>query len=228
MPQTNAWEKEYKNSQLLHFHPEPQKDTLRFLKYLKKEHDFRLDGKTVLDLGSGTGRNANHMASLGAAATGIEISPTAILIAEEAAREKGVRVKYIRQSMGESYPFPDASFDLIIDVVSSNSLTEKERGTYLEEASRVLKPGGFMFVKALALDGDKNAKTLLQDSPGPEKDTYIMKELGLTERVFRREDLLSLYGKYFTVLDLEKKESYPCMNGKSYKRQFWLLALQKT
>ncbi len=227
MPQMKAWDNEYKQSKLLHFHPEPQKDTLKFLKYLKKEQRWRPDGKTVLDAGCGTGRNANHIADMGGTVTGIDISPTAITIAKEAAQEKKVYATYYVMDMGQELIFPDASFDLALDVTSSNSLTETERAAYLKEMHRVLKPGGFMFVKALCKDGDANAKALLEKSAGKEKDTYIMKELGLTERVFTRADLLDTYEPFFTVLQLEKKESYTNMNGRSYKRQFWLLYLRK-
>lgn len=227
MPQGKVWEQEYRKTKLLKFHPEPQKDTLRFLKFLRRKQDVDLEGKRVLDLGSGTGRNANYMAKNGAIVTGIEISPTAVGIAKVEATQLLVSVTYYTKSFGETFGFPDNTFDIIIDVTSSNSLNESERDIYLSEAYRTLKPGGFLFVKALCKDGDKNAKELIKKNPGREKDTYIMKELGLTERVFTREDFTALYGKYFTILSLEKKESYSKMNSRSYKRNFLLGYLQK-
>lgn len=227
MPQGKAWEQEYRKTKLLKFHPEPQKDTLRFLKFLRRKHDVDLEEKRVLDLGSGTGRNANYIAKNGAIVTGIEISPTAVSIAKAEAADLLVSVTYLTKSFGEKFTFPDNTFDIIIDVTSSNSLNESEREIYLSEINRTLKPGGHLFVKALCKDGDKNAKELIKKGPGREKDTYIMKELGLTERVFTREDFTTLYGTYFTVLSLEKKESYSKMNNRSYKRNFWLGYFQK-
>jgi SAM-dependent methyltransferase len=206
MPQGKTWEQEYRNSKLLHFHPEPQKDTLRFLKFLRKEHNFDIENKKVLDLGSGTGRNANYIAEQGAHVTGIEISPTAVAIAKGEARKLRVQVEYITDSFGKKFSFEDNTFDLIIDVTSSNSLDEAERKIYLSEVYRTLKPGGYVFVKTLCKDGDKNAKELIKKSPGKEKDTYYMKELGLTERVFTREDFIGLYTPLFTLLSLDKKE----------------------
>lgn len=227
MPQGKTWEKEYRNSKLLHFHPEPQKDTLRFLKFLRKEQRFAIENKKVLDLGSGTGRNANYIAEQGAHVTGIEISPTAVAIAKGEARKLRVQVEYITDSFGKKFPFEDNTFDLIIDVTSSNSLDELERKIYLSEVYRTLKPGGYLFIKTLCKDGDKNAKELIKKSPGREKDTYYMKELGLTERVFTREDFVSLYTPLFTLLSLDKKESYTTMNNRQYKRNFWLGYFQK-
>ncbi len=138
-----------------------------------------------------------------------------------------VKVNYLVKSFGEAFPFPNDTFDLIIDVTSSNSLNESEREIYLTEMNRTLKPGGYLFVKALCKEGDKNAKELIKKSPGREKDTYYMKELGLTERVFDREDFTHMYGNYFKLLSLDKKESYSKMNSRSYKRHFWLGYFQK-
>jgi len=227
MPQQATWEKEYKNSKLLHFHPEPQKDTVRFFKWLKKEHSDTLEDKQVLDLGSGTGRNANYCAEKGATVTGIEISKTAILIAKQEAKKLGVNVRYIQNSFGEPFAIPDNSIDIVLDVMSSNSLNEKERAIYIAEINRALKPGGFLFVKILSKEGDQNAKKLLKLSPGKEKDTYLMKELGLVERVFSRDDLISTYTPFFDILCLQRKESYTHMNNRKYKRQSWLLYGQK-
>jgi ubiquinone/menaquinone biosynthesis C-methylase UbiE len=112
-------------------------------------------------------------------------------------------------------------------VTSSNSLSEAERDIYLIETHRVLKPGGYFFVKALCKDGDGNAKTLLRKFPGREKDTYVMPDMGVVERIWSKEDFVATYEKYFTILHLEKKTSYSRMNDRSYKRNFWIAYLKK-
>jgi hypothetical protein len=90
-----------------------------------------------------------------------------------------------------------------------------------------MKPGGYMFVRALCKDGNKNVKNLLKDSPGKEYDTYIIKEIGLTERVFSREDFIKTYEQYFKILSLTKKTNYSTFNNRIYKRDYWLVYLQK-
>jgi SAM-dependent methyltransferase len=112
-------------------------------------------------------------------------------------------------------------------VTSSNSLDEKGRATYISEVSRVLRPGGYFFVRALAKDGNKNVKNLLKTNPGREYDTYIMPEIGLTERVFSREDFIKMYGQFFKILNLEKKTSYSTFNDRIYKRDYWLAYMKK-
>ncbi|MBT3419215.1 MAG: class I SAM-dependent methyltransferase [Candidatus Magasanikbacteria bacterium] len=230
MAQTAVWEKEYNDKKLLAFHHEPQKDTLRFIKYLKKTHKVQLDGKTILDLGSGTGRNGNYMAKKGGTVHGIEISQTAIKIANEQAHKLCVekQASYYFRSFGEPLSFEDNTFDIVIDVTSSNSLNEKERETYIKEVQRVLKPQGFFFLKTLCKDGDKNAKNLLKMHPGKEVNTYIMPDINLVERVFSESDIISLYGNHFEILKKEKKTTYSKINNQPYKRNFWIVYMQKS
>jgi ubiquinone/menaquinone biosynthesis C-methylase UbiE len=180
-----------------------------------------------LDLGSGAGRNSFYLAEMGANVTGLEISKTAIEISEQNAKEAGLDIKYIKQSIGEKFPVEDSSIDILLDVTSSNSLTEAEREVYLSEANRVLKSNGYFFVKALCLEGDENAKFLLKNNPGTEKDTYTMPGLGVTERVWTREDFVKTYEKYFKIVSMERKTSYPRMNGRVYKRNYWIAYLTK-
>jgi SAM-dependent methyltransferase len=234
MAQEQVWEREYQNSKLVTKDDKPQSDTLDFLKYLKREKGVNLAGLRALDLGSGTGRNSNYLALEGAVVTGIEISGTALLIAATRARELGLigagvdsNIEYIKGNIGEILQFENEEFDLIIDVTSSNSLNESERERYLEESNRVLKSGGNFFVKTLCKDGDHNAKNLLKLSPGKEYDTYIMPEIGLTERVWSREDFTKYYSRYFVIEKLEKKTNYSRFNGRSYKRNFWLAYMSK-
>jgi SAM-dependent methyltransferase len=219
MTQQHIWDREYKKQHLMTNGDKPQQDTLDFLKFLKREQKVQIEGKSIIDLGCGTGRNSNYLAELGATVTGIEISQTALKLAHE--RNPGT-VTYLHHSMGEVLPFADASFDIALDVTSSNSLTEAEREIYIKELHRVLKPGAFFFFKGLCKDGDHNAKNLLKMSPGKEYDTYIMPEIGLTERVWSKEDFIKYYSPFFNIISLEKKTNYSKFNNQSYKRNFWL------
>ncbi len=227
--QENVWEKEYRNPQLVTKEAEPQPVVLNFLKFLKKKEKFVAENVAILDLGCGTGRNSNFLAekNAGNSVVGMEISATALKLARERATELGlINVEYIKQSIGEEFPFEDARFDIALDVTASNSLSEGEREIFLKETHRTLKPGGYFFVRALCKDGDDNAKELIKRNPGPEKDTYVMPDLGLTERVFSKEDFVATYSPYFTILQLEKVSHYPRINGRLYKRNFWLAYLK--
>lgn len=229
MSQEKVWDAEYKNPKLVSGTLEPQLDFKHFIKYWRKSTKQDLADACVLDLGSGIGKHALFLAERGAQVVGMEISGTAIQKARAATRERGYEplVTYQKQSVGAAYPFPDAHFDLVIDVLTSNSLRAGERDVYVQESARVLKPGGWMFVKILCLDGDANARALLEKFPAAESGMYRMPGLGLEEHVFTEQEFKNFYGKFFAIKKLEKKSSYTSFEGKSYKRNFWLGYLQK-
>jgi hypothetical protein len=57
--------------------------------------------------------------------------------------------------------------------------------------------------------------------------------VGLTERVFSREDFIEEYANStpatsFELLHLEKETHYTKFNGRSYKRNFWVAYLRKS
>lgn len=229
MAQKKAWDEEYKKQRLVSLGDQPQKFLTYAFRWHKKHVKKDYPEWTVLDLGAGVGKNSNHLAKLGAKVEALEISKRALDIAKERAGKLGVdnNVNYHLKSIGEVFPFEDEKFDLIIDITSSNSLNEKEREIYLKECFRVLKPGGILFVRALCKDGDKNAKNLVKQFPGAEKDTYILPKVNITERVFTREDFVSLYSKYFNMLKLDKTLSYTPFDGQSYKRAFFFAIFEK-
>lgn len=225
--QGKSWEREYRKPKLMTGEDKPQSDVLHFFKYLKKVEKYKIEGRNVLDLGSGTGRNSNYLSEMGNSVIGIEISSTALKTANNRAKMANLEVDYRLGDIGAPYDVADDSIDIILDITSSNSLDEKGRAIYLKEMHRVLKNGGYIFVRALCKDGNTNVKNLLKNSPGKEYDTYYIKEMDLTERVFSRKDIIDMYSKYFKILKLEKKTSYPKMDGRIYKRDYWLMYLKK-
>ena len=225
----SAWEKEYQKPLLVTKKEGPQNFIVQFLKYLKKEKDLPMSDLRVLDLGCGTGRNSNYLAERGNLVFGLDLAANALKLASERAEKAGLseQTKYLRQSIGDKLPFEDNSFDLILDITASNSIKSSEREVYLKESSRVLKPGGFMILRTLCKDGDQNAKKLLETNPGGELDTYFLKDLGITERVFSEVDLKNLYGRYFYFDKLVKDVGYPQIKGITYKRKYWLAIMIK-
>lgn len=223
--QEHIWEKEYRDPKLVSLSNVPAQCVKDFARFLRKERSLELSNLNILDLGCGNAKNSFYISEQGLnnKIVGVEISETALKYAKELAPEG----EYIKQSIGKTLPFSDSSFDIVLDVTSSNSLGESEREIYLKEIQRLLKPGGYLFVRTLCKDGDKNAQNLLKEFGGKEKDTYIMPDLGLTERVFSREDLLSTYASFGTPLYLDKETHYTKFNNQSYKRNFWVGAWQK-
>jgi SAM-dependent methyltransferase len=218
--QEHIWEKEYRKPQLVTLSTEPAQSFKDFVRFLRRDQKLELSNLNILDLGCGNTKNSFYLSEQGVnnKIVGIDISETALKYARELAPEG----HFIKQSIGVALPFPDTSFDIILDVTSSNSLSESEREVYLKEIQRLLKPNGFLFIRALCKDGDKNAQNLIKEFPGKEKDTYVMPDFGLTERVFSKDDLVAMYSHLGEMLYLEKETHYTKFNGRSYKRNFWV------
>lgn len=249
--QADIWEKEYRQPKLVTGSNEPQTSVKDFLRWVRRDMARPLENLNVLDLGCGNGKNALYIADLDPtnSVIGVDVSETALAAARDATKELAKSATtpaidkqtiFLKQSIGEPLrplsTFPDNGFDIILDVTSSNSLNEAERSIYLHEVHRVLKPKGFFFVRALCKDGDTNAQNLLKMNPGPEKDTYILPDVGLTERVFSREDFIQTYSPastsptdhpLFNIISLEKETHYTKFSGRSYKRNFWVAYLEK-
>ena len=223
------WNREYKARRFMSGE-KPQKSVLHFAKFLKKElglrgKDLPFEGLKVLDLGSGEGKNAAYFAERGAKVYAIEISS----VAHKRAKENfdHLNIEFINDSFAKTLPFQENFFDIVLDVTSSNSLSKEQREVYLKEVARSLKPGGFFFIRALLLDGDKNAKRLLKEHPGKESGTYVLPGVGLQEKVFSLQEFKALYSRYFKIIKIEKETHYSKFSKRSFKRNFIVAYMQK-
>ena len=72
-----------------------------------------IEGRTILDVGTGTGRAAIALAGLGASVTGVDASGEMLEVAEQKAREAGVSVIFVKGD-AHSLTFADRSFDAVV------------------------------------------------------------------------------------------------------------------
>lgn len=222
----HSWEREYINPTFISKNSKPQEDFLKFLKWVKKNKVRELDEVNILDAGCGTGRNAYYLAKkYDARVEAFDFAKSAISFAEENFFHP--HVNFSVHNMTDKLPYADANFDIALDIMASFSLSEDERENYLKEISRVLKPGGLVYVRTLAKEGDKNAQFLIKNNPGKGVDTYIHPTLGSEERVFSGQDFKEVYGKYFEILFMERKSGYQKFDGQPFKRQYWNVYLKK-
>jgi SAM-dependent methyltransferase len=98
----------------------------------------------ILEAGCGSGANLWMIAREGFDACGLDFSPSAIGHCQ-AMMEKWNTRATVRVGDMTAMPFPDATFDAVLDVFSAYSLTEAQFDAFLSESARVLKPGGRFF-----------------------------------------------------------------------------------
>jgi SAM-dependent methyltransferase len=102
--------------------------------------------KQLLDVASGTGESACHLAEvLGCQVTGIDHSLYMVEKATRKAEERGLRAVFTRGD-AHNLPFGPETFDAVISECTTCAL-EKQRA--IEEMARVTKPGGHVGISDL-------------------------------------------------------------------------------
>lgn len=109
-----------------------------------------LDGKRVIDVGCGDGGLARHLASFGARVLGVECSPRQLAKARAAAPVKGVEIV---EGVGQALPAASGEADAVVFFNSLHHVPGAVMGKALEEAARVLRPGGQVYVSEPIAEG---------------------------------------------------------------------------
>jgi ubiquinone biosynthesis O-methyltransferase len=100
-------------------------------------------GRRVLDVGCGGGFMAEELARQGAAVSAVDPSQAAIVSAKAHSEASGLTIRYL-VGRGESLPFADREFDVVVCVDVLEHV--RDLGLVIAEIRRVLRPGGlFLF-----------------------------------------------------------------------------------
>ncbi len=112
---------------------------------------FRSD---VLDAGCGVAELSLALAAQGHTVVGIDLTPTAVAAATEAARERGLTTASFAQaditSFGDYPPGSEGRFSTVVDSTLFHSLPVEGRDGYLSSVHRAAAPGASLFVLVFA------------------------------------------------------------------------------
>jgi SAM-dependent methyltransferase len=131
--------------------PADEKDRLCIQLYMHAIADVDLRNKDVLEVGSGRGGGASYISRYlqPRSMTGMDFSDHAVDLCNRQRRASGL-VFVPGDAM--SMPFPDSSFDTVINIESSHCY--ESMSTFLREVRRVLRPGGaLLFADLRSRDG---------------------------------------------------------------------------
>ncbi len=164
-----------------------------------------LNGKRVLDVGCGSGRDTDYLTEEGYAVTGIDASKAMI----ELAREKMAGTFEVMDMM--SLRFDNSSFDGIWCCASLFHLPKKDAPVAVGEFARTLKEGGVLYVSVKEGEGERMLSHAKVDNKPRFYAFYRMAEL---------EDMLREHGFVILHADTEDVESvtwlniYACKDGR--------------
>lgn len=143
-------------------------------------------GEVVLDLGSGGGidvlLSARRVGPTGFA-YGLDMTDDMLALAEKNRQEAGAEnVKFLKGHI-EDIPLPDDSVDVLLSNCVINLSSDKDR--VLQEAFRVLKPGGRFAVSDVVIEGE------LPDAVRKDMEAYV----GCVAGALEKEDYLARLGR---------------------------------
>lgn len=216
---TAFWDQEYTQAEHLALSEDASGDLMKFGRWMERRSKRTLLNpmNSAIDLGCGNGRNLIYLANtFGMRGVGYDSSAAAI---KEAKRlSEGTNLTYEVRSMVGKITVPDESQTLALDMMSSHFLKKDERELLRDEIHRVLKPGGFLFMKTFLSDEDLHTIRLLKEAPGDEPGSYIHPVIGVQEYVYSEAELREFLEEKFIIHKVYTSHKHKS-KGKAWKRR---------
>ena len=147
----------------------------------------------TIDLGCGAGNYAIYLADIGFDVTGIDLSPTAIKIAKENAKRKGVKSSFLVADVLGDLDEVKETFDFAYDWELLHHIFPNERKKYVKNVHKILNPNG----KYLSVCFNEN-DPLFKGS-----GKYVKTRIGTILYLSSKTELRDLFGPCFYIEELK-------------------------
>ena len=174
---------------------------------------------TVLEVGCGTGvaaRTIVRRASFAGRVMGIDLSPYLVEAATRLANDEGLGgLVEFRSGDTRALDIPDATFDAVVAHTLVSHV--QETLTVVEEAARVVKPGGWISI----FDGDYASMTFALEDPAQSRkyDEALIDAVVTSPRVMRQMPRL------LRQAGLQLVRTFPYVMAEAGEGDFWLSAI---
>lgn len=174
----------------------------------------------VLELGGAYGRNATAFLGRCSAFSLIDLSPTAVRLAQQAAQR--FPPGWLKARRGDFLSDPWGAPDVVFSNFVLHLLTERERIRLFTRASDSL-PNGTLFINSFLSTADKGHGVGRCIEPGT-----FHHEVGRFNHFFDRRELERLHARHrFQVLAAEHLVEPESINGAIRETAFWFIVAQK-
>lgn len=168
-----AWDEYYDSDKYSfdHFMMRP------FLEKALAQISLNDDEKSAFEYGCGTGAGANFLVQNGFEVDAVDISPTAIAMATEIARERNLGIHYQVQDL-LAMPSLGKTYDLILDNYCLQSIvTDKDRGKLFSLVRSGLKANGYYILSTAIFNESRDygngESTFFEESTGMVYDKVL-------------------------------------------------------
>ncbi len=192
----SKWDEIYRSYQLDELGWELGKPRPILVEYVEKGS---IPKGNALDVCCGAGTNTIYLAQSGFDVTGIDISKTAIEIANRKAHQAKVNINFLAESF-INLPFIDREFSFVFDMGCFHHVEVEERMKFISGVHRVLKQGGIYMLTCFSY---KN---------------------GRGWNHFTRKQIIDLFSEHFVI---EKLRHYPSLEGDGVIRFFYTALMKK-
>jgi 2-polyprenyl-3-methyl-5-hydroxy-6-metoxy-1,4-benzoquinol methylase len=150
----------------------------------------------TIDLGCGVGNYALYLASLGFEVTGVDIAPSAINIAKENARKRGLKSRFIASDLLGDLNEMKETFDFAYDWEVLHHIFPADRKKYIENVFGLLNHGAkYLSVCFSEMDPQFGGSGKFRET-----------KLGTILYFSSEDELKGLFEPYFDIIELKTIE----------------------